>query len=652
MLGFLAFAWHAPLPQMPMQDDGAIALEHPAVREGTPSWTRTPFYADAYRPIWRPLATLTLRWNWLASPAAAVPDGPGLRMAHEGMSRTNVALLALMGLLAYLFLRILRFGPGVAFALCAILMVHPAGVESVSVLAGRSELLANAILMAGLALYAGMIARRAAPFPRGPSESSARGTSAGLWAVWGLAFFLALLGHEAALILPLLVLGYEATVGVGDRARRAATALILALLVAAVWAACREGALRAVPWELRRNVATDYLRALEGGERIRLAMDLPRLYLMTLLGIAPVLPDYAHLLARPPGAPDVVLGQPSTYTVGLPGGGAIALGVFLLAGIFALVLILRRRDPRAALGAWVLGLGLLFSLPLFGSNGHVASSRHLLLPLLGLLILVGGCHETLARALRSRTRASVARFGPPLLAALVALGLGALAAAGTREAHRAWADQTALMERLAQAAPHSPEIPTYRGSLAMARGELEQAAGHFEASIGIFPRNPRVLLNLGLIRAQQQQYSLAMRILHDAVVLSDRAMPRSTVTAKAHLGLGTLLGWQGQDQAALEEFHKALAADSTNVTALASAGVIEAMSFDTARDGIRRLTRALELDPEGRELGGMAERVRGVRERAMFYLNEIAPNREAYESGMQPPDTTAAPAEPSRMGAE
>jgi tetratricopeptide (TPR) repeat protein len=208
------------------------------------------------------------------------------------------------------------------------------------------------------------------------------------------------------------------------------------------------------------------------------------------------------------------------------------------------------------------------------------------------------------------------------------------------------------MERLAEAAPNSPEIPAYRGSLAMARGDLDQAARYFEASIGLFPRNPRVLLNLGLIRAQQQQYSLAMRILHDTAIISDRVMPRSSVAAKAHLSLGTLLGWQSRDDAALEEFNKALAADSTNVTALASAGVIEAMNFRTARDGIRRLNRAFELDPVGRELGAMAKGLREVRDRAVFYITQIAPNREAYETGMQPPDTTSVPAESSRAGNE
>lgn len=649
----LALSFHLPVPSTPVQDDTAVALGHAAVRTGIPSWIRAPFYSDPYHPQWRPLATLTLRWNWLASPAnSSLPGAGAVGVAREGMARTNVALFALFGVLAFLLLRTLRLGRGVAFAAVAVLVVHPVSVESVAALAGRSELLAGVILLAALTVYAGAIVRRPVPFISTRPEARASTTTVTLWVAWAAAFLLALLGQESALILPLLAIGYEATCGVGDRGRRAAMVLVLSLLVAIVWAAVREGALRGVPWDLRRNPATDYLAALDTGERVRLALHLPLLYLSTILCLSPVLPDYSHLLARPAQAPDVLLGDPSSFGVGSPSGAQVALGVLVLGAAFAVFLLLRRSAPRAAFGAWLFGIGLLLSLPLLASNGHVASSRHLLVPLLGLLILLADRVEELLRVLRSHTPARVVRIGVPAVAALVAAVAVAAAATQTRAASRAWASQSMLMERLAQAALLSPEVPAYRGSLAMARGDLDRAAQYFEESLGRFPRNPRVLLNLGLIRAQQQQYSLALRILHDAAIVSDRVMPKSSVAAKAHLGLGTLLGWQSLDDAALEEFHKALAADSTNVTAMASAGVLEAMSFDTARQGIRRLNRALELDPDGRELGAMRSRVSEVRDRAVHYLTRIARNRDVYESGMQPPDTSSTPANVSRRERE
>jgi tetratricopeptide (TPR) repeat protein len=554
--------------------------------------------------------------------------------------------------LAFLLLRALRLGSPIAFAFAAIFAVHPVSVATVSALAGRSDLLADGLLLVALALYAGAIARHPGPIVASGRESRPRTAVIELWAAWGVALLLALLGHESALILPLLAVGYEASRGTGDRGRRAATALLLGLLVAIVWAAAREGVLRGLPWELRHDPPTDYLRALDGGERLRLALYLPWFYLAMMLCLSPVLPDYAQLLARPAQAPDVVLGNPTTFGVRLPSGGEATLGTLTLVAAFALFLLLRRPRPRAAFGSWVFGIGMLFSLPLLASNGHVASSRHLLLPLLGLMLLLADLVEELLHAWRMRIRSGIGRAVVPVAAALVAAAALTLCATRTRAAHAAWSSEGMLMEHLAVAAPLSPEVPAYRGSLAMARGDLDQAAGYFEESLGRFPRNPRVLLNLGLIRAQQQQYSLAMRIFHDATVVSDRIMPNSSVAAKAHLGLGTLLGWQSLDDAALEEFHKALAADSMNVTAMASAGVIEAMSYATAPIGIRRLSRALQLDPEGRELGTMAKRVREVRDRAVLNVARIAEGRDAYESGMHRPDSASAQSGTSRREKE
>ena len=58
------FLFYGPeLPPEPVLDDAAVALENGAVYVGAPSATVAPFYADAYRPIWRPLATATLRLN-------------------------------------------------------------------------------------------------------------------------------------------------------------------------------------------------------------------------------------------------------------------------------------------------------------------------------------------------------------------------------------------------------------------------------------------------------------------------------------------------------------------------------------------------------------------------------------------------------------
>jgi tetratricopeptide (TPR) repeat protein len=604
-------------------DDAAVALEHGAVRGASSAWVRAPFYSDQHRPIWRPLATLSLRWDQLTAPSRHLPA------ARVAMGRVNVALFALGVLAAFGLLRVLRFGPWSAFAIAGILAVHPANLVSLLQLAGRSELISRTILLLTLALYIGAV-RTNRPRRRG----------AALWLACGAGFLLALLGHEAALILPLLALGWE--IAAGPAGRPATSGALIALGVAVLWAAAREGVLRGIPLELRLNPAFDYVGALDAGERLRWALYLPLLYAGMLLRLAPILPDYSHLLARAADAPDVVLGDVRTYGVRTLGAGDALLGASVLIAAGLLFVWLRRRNPRAAFGAWTLALGLLFSLPVAGVNQHVASARNLFLPVLGLGMLLGGLVQPGLMPPRTDRRAPGLRRAVPAAAAIVAALIGLGLVAGQRSVGRAWSSQETLMARLDAAAPRSPEVPLQRAGLAISRGDLTGAAGHLEESLGRFPRNPRVLLNLGLIRAQLQQYSVATRVLNDATVVTDRVMPRSGVAAKAHLGLGTLLARQGLEEPALEEFRKALAADSTNAYVLASAGLLEALSLETARDGIRHLDRALALDPTGQVLGGVAPRVRETRDRAVQYLRDRDLLGADYDALMNPPDSAAA----------
>jgi len=125
-------------------------------------------------------------------------------------------------------------------------------------------------------------------------------------------------------------------------------------------------------------------------------------------------------------------------------------------------------------------------------------------------------------------------------------------------------------------------------------------------------------------------------------------LPGSSVEARAHLSVGTLLARQKLEKPALEAFRKAVHADSSNVEALSRAGLLEAMHFDTARDGVRHLTRALELDRQQRILGPATERLQVVRARAMEQLELAGSSSEGYDAAMGATDsalTTPAGAE-------
>ncbi|MBP6874663.1 MAG: hypothetical protein KBD56_01180 [Candidatus Eisenbacteria bacterium] len=664
------------LPREALLDDDAVALaNNGAVMRGEPNWTVAPYYGDLYRPLWRPLATLTLRWNGIAASRGGSPSDPLVHdRAHDAMVATNLALFLVAGLLAVFVFRSAGLGWVGASLAGGALLLHPAQSETIWRLAGRSELLAAVFVLGALLLYILALSRPAPVTNRPPARASsseagsqggqgrsqhrsvaARASRRTLYAAGvgvALLFLAGLLSHEIAIVLPFLIAGYQWTVGReserepgprdgagrpgdewragGDRQGGGWIWVALLAAVALLWAGARQGIIRGWPHDFYMNPSFDFTRALETGERIRLAFYLPWLYAGTLFAPWRLLPDYTHLISRGVAAPPVVLGDPSTFGVASPSLLQALLGLLVLACALALFFLLRRRRPRAAWGIWILGVALLFVLPLLQPNGVVASSRRLFFPLAGLSLfvadLLASAHERVRRGTRSEAVKRMAGAGLVFapLAILVLLGWGA------RSYTARWADEHLFFARLSEAEPDSP-LPSYMlAGASMAAGDFERAAAYYEESIGLFPRNPGALLNLGMIRAQQTQHSLAGRILHDAAVVARYSYPKSRVLANAYLGSATLLGLQERDDEALAELHKALEVDSTNVHALARAGILEAMKYETAREGLRKMERAIELDAGRNTLGPrVLDQVIATREKTLE-------NIEAFESGDLP----------------
>lgn len=638
----------------PVIDDSSVVFDNPAVR-GTQPWFLAPFHAETYRPLWRPIATLTLRLNL----AAVGADKPGLEII-------NLLLLVAACFTAFLLLRVLGQPSALPVAVAILLLIHPANSESVLRLAGRSELLASVLMLAALCIYIG--GRAALSLKRGIALAAL--------------FVVALLSHEMALLLPVFIIGYELIPGrragatevrardgsrqsrIDERESQASaqagareilrswTTPLLAVgffvAVGIIWAAIRTNVLHHWPAALRLNPAQDYLAALSNSERVRVALALPVEYARMVAG--QVLPDYAHLLSRPPEAPAVVLGDPRTFGVRIPGMESIVAGIVLLLIGFAVFVGFRRRRPLAAFGGWIVGTALLVSLPLLRSNGHVASARHLFFPLLGILMILADAALAVWRRIAEHWRAALAE--EPWLRWILLVPVLALCVfwfASTKGAGAAWRTPDAVIARLEKAAPLSPEIPLQRAAQQLRRAQsaraakdeesaaaaYDRAAEYYEEAIGLFPRMPRALLNLGLISAERQRTGLAGRALNDAALVSTQVNPGTALESRAYVALGTYQGEQGLDDAAQKSFEHAVVADSSNVQALVRAGLMEVMRTDAAPEGVRHLEEALRLDPQNRILGVLGDRAREVLPRAKRALEAAEVSR---------PDTTAAAA--------
>ncbi len=623
LLLLIAFAIYLPgFPSAPVLDDGSVFLENPAVRSGG-DWLTSAFYTDTFRPVWRPITLLSLRWSSGSQREAGL---------------VNVVLLALAAMLCSALMRRAGIGRAAALAAAAVFVVQPVALESVVRMAGRSELLCLVFVLGAMWLHALWGARdRAAEAGDEAERSRPRGWSR--WVLWGACLLLALLSKEAALVLPVLAVAYELTALAPRhrRAQRLAGVLIASVVVIVSWAAFRDGVVRGWPHQIKRNPAPDYVAALTGPERVRFALALPVHHAGWLVGAGPLLPDYSHLLAWPESAAPIELGNPHSFGVGLPAWPRVIAGGALLAGLLALCWTQRRRSSVLALGAGWVAITLLAALPLLRSIGHVASTRDLLLPLAGVALILGALAERLeARGRRPRDAGSTASATPraTMLLAILALAIVAVSAARTRALLPHWRSQETLMAYLEQHAPQSPEVSFYKGLQSIRQGQFEAATAQIERSVSLFPRNPRTLLNLGMLYRNQGRTSMAGRALSDAVVVAEKLVPHTAVAAQAHVALGSFLGSQNQEAEALEQYEKGVAADSTNIQALARAGALLALHLSSAREGIRLIHRALELDRAG-TLGPLADHIRETAERAERYLAAAEGDARDFEQNME-----------------
>lgn len=182
-------------------DDRLLVVESRTIQR----WTNLPralvddFFGDAAegRGYHRPLVTL----SYMLDHALWGLRAPGYHL-------TNVLLHVASTLLVYLVAPALGAGGSGAFLASAVFGLHPIHTESVAWIAGRTDVIATALLLLSLLLYA-----------RAPGRRS-RGAL--------LAFALALLAKEIALVFPALLLLYESLFDPPawrERLRRAARAM-------------------------------------------------------------------------------------------------------------------------------------------------------------------------------------------------------------------------------------------------------------------------------------------------------------------------------------------------------------------------------------------------------------------------------------------
>lgn len=339
-----------------------------------------------------------------------------------------------------------RLGDGGGALLAALVFaLQPAHAEAVAYLSGRSVLLSTALLVG--ALLAHERARDGGPPGRAWRLASF------------LAFTLAVLARETALVFPLLLVAWEAT--------RPGTAAGL-LRPARPYLALAGGLGLLLLGLTRYQELGAFTLALRGP-------------LATLSANAVALPELLSLWFRPWA---LSLVHPAPEVSGTRMLAGMGLGLALV----ALAVGGRRRAPLAALAAAWLLLALLPTHSLLPRRDLI-SERHLYLAWLGPSLLLGGLWHRLAPHLAAdllRRRLAIAGAG------LLLLGMGW----GTAQRVALWGDEVALWTDTVAKAPASARAWNNLGAARKDAGDIPGAAAAFRKALDLEPTHRTARFNL------------------------------------------------------------------------------------------------------------------------------------------------------------
>jgi hypothetical protein len=376
-------------------DANTLVLQDPRIWEVSAENLRLIAQNDYWWPtyslgVYRPLTTLTYLLNWSVMGSGGSPAGYHL---------LNLLLHAVNVWLVFLLSRRLLGGDWVAFFAAALWAVHPVGVECVSNVAGRGDLLAAMALLGGLLLYT-------------------RGSH------WTALFAVAAAGvfakENAAVLLGVMVV-WDVAFGGFSRKRLPAYGAVAASLM--LWAGARWAVYRDAPWMDWPVVDNPLLAAGFWTAKLTavkvIGMDLWLLVFPWRLAY-----DRSYGEIVPQGMGDI--------------GAWIALAIVV--GVLAVVIARRRRDPVIFFATGFFAIALLPTSNLMLRIGNIMAERFLYLPAVGFAIATAAIGD---RLLTGRARVAVA-------AALVVVFAGR-----TIARNPAWKDNLTLASSDAASAPAS-----------------------------------------------------------------------------------------------------------------------------------------------------------------------------------------------------
>ncbi len=437
-------------------DDRWVILENPRVHAlGT--WREiltSPWWP---RGLYRPLTSFTFALNWVFDPGDP-----------RGFHLVNIVLHAVAAVLLYgVASRLLPVRAALVAA--HLFAVHPVHVEAVANVVGRAEVLATVFSLIAVLLYLRLGDRSE---PGGALRAVGPAAAA----------VLALAGKESAFALPgiLPVVDWTAARVRGEpftrRVSRTWPAWAAVVLVSVLWLVLRSR----VVGGLAGDTPAPGLQGRDVFERIVIMLPVVTQYLRLLLLPFRLSADYS---------PNFLPADPVF-------GAAAAVGLLLLLGLVALVVLTRNRAPVIAGGVAWTGAALLIVANIVIPTGVLLAERTLYLASAGAcLALAAGWWSVYARA--------------PAAAVAVAALLAGAGAVRTVTRAEVWRDGETFFPTLIADAPGSYRAEWVSGMLALQQGDTALGERLIRGGFEIYDGNGSMWRDFAIVTERQGRWKEA-----------------------------------------------------------------------------------------------------------------------------------------------
>ena len=395
--------------------------------------------------------------------------------------------------------------------------LHPIHTESVAWIAAITDLELTLFFLLTFLLYL-----------RLPDAQLRHRRYGVLYAFMLLAYGLALLSKEQALVLPALIVVYEHFYRLGAATRHFQEKLrryLPVCLVAACYIAFRLFVLGGFAPAIWRP-------GLPWKEVLLTAVALVGGYLGKLIWPVHLVAFYVFHENHSIRDPHVLAGL---------------AGLIVSSALF--IFLWRNARPLSFAFLWM-GATLAPVLNARWMPAQVFAERYLYLPSVAFCWLVGGAVAKLWRETRSGSPSAVKHFAGPAVA-LTVIVVACLYAIATVQRNRDWRSDEVLYRRTLEAQPEAQVIHTNLGVYYSDRGDWAAAEREWTLALGPGKPSAVTLNNLGLVRKNQKRYSEAADLFEQAIALRAKYMAPYKHLAEMYAEMGRIEDADRQYQQAI-----------------------------------------------------------------------------------------------------